>query len=302
MDLSIIIVNWNTRDLLLQCLDSIHKAESRLSFEVIVVDNGSTDDSVNAVSERFPTVRTIVNDQNLGFARANNQGISVGTGRYVMLLNSDTIVLPGALDKLVEFADEHPEVGVVGPKLLNTDGSLQASWAGFPTFWSELIGRNPAQRQPFKGSQFAYEVDWVMGACMLVRAKAIANAGMMDEDYFFYSEETDWCYRIKKTGWKVIYLAATELYHLGGGSADRASLLQLALLYQSKILFFRKHYGRHHGTLLRFGLVLANSFGVARRILLPTWLTGKHSTTQRIIAQSKLVWCLIRDRYPVPNP
>ena len=129
MDISIIIVNWNTPKLLIDCLESIYHAEPRLTFEIIVIDNGSTDDSVSLVTARFPAVHLMLNDRNLGFATANNQGIEVAKGRYLVLLNSDTIVAPGALEELVHVADDHPEVGAIGPKLLNMDGSLQPSWA-----------------------------------------------------------------------------------------------------------------------------------------------------------------------------
>jgi GT2 family glycosyltransferase len=300
MDLSIVIVNWNTSELLIQCLDSIYQAAPRLTFEIIVVDNGSTDESVNAICNQFPDVRIISNDLNLGFAKANNQGLAAGRGRYFLLLNSDTIVLPNALNRLVDVADINPGVGIIGPKLLNMDGTLQKSWASFPTFWSELIGKNFRRRRSVANSQFAYEVDWIMGACMLVRSEIITDVGMLDEDYFMYSEETDWCYRIKRKGWKVWYLSNAEIYHLGGGSANRSNLTQLVLLYRSKILFFRKHYGNYQATLLRYGLALANFLGLIRRAI---FRIGKdrNAVRQRLAAQSQLILCLLRDRYPEIN-
>ena len=203
MDLSIVIVNWNTAELLIQCLESIYKSGSQYSLEVIVVDNSSTDESVSLVDRDFPCVILIRNDQNLGFARANNQGLAVGSGRYFMLLNSDTIVLPGAIDILIEAADSNPKLGVIGPKLLNMDGSLQESWASFPSFFSELTGKNFRTRQPVPENPNAYEVDYIKGACMLVRSTTIAEVGKLDEDFFFYSEEIDWCYRIRQKNWKI---------------------------------------------------------------------------------------------------
>lgn len=300
MDLTIVIVNWNTSDLLIQCLDSIYRAESRLTFEIIVVDNGSTDGSVGAVSGHFPVVRIIVNDHNLGFAKANNQGLIAGTGRYFLLLNSDTIVSPKALDELVRYADEHLDVGVVGPKLLNLDGSLQESWAKFPTFWSEVTGQPTRSRIPTGNRPISYLVDWVSGASMLVRSEVLDSVGMLDEDYFFYSEEVDWCFRIKAQGWSVHYLPASEIFHLGGGSASINSLKQLALLYQNKIQFFKKNYGPFRALLLRYGLVFANFYGIIRRLLFLYW-TDRKTVQNRIRIQSRLIWCLIRDRYPAIN-
>jgi GT2 family glycosyltransferase len=269
-------------------------------FEIIVVDNGSTDDSVQSVESRFPTVHVIKNNTNLGFARANNQGLSAGKGRYFMLLNSDTLVLPGTFDELVRVADAHPETGVIGPRLLNINGTLQRSWASFPTFWSELIGRNFRNYRTVNNSPNIYDVDWIMGACMLVRATTIAKVGMLDEDYFMYSEETDWCYRIKKNGWMVWYITNIEIFHLGGGSASRASLTQLLLLYQGKILFFRKNYSARKATMLRYGLVLANTFGLIRRAI---FLGGNNneSAQRRVSVQLQLIWHLIQNRDPIIN-
>jgi GT2 family glycosyltransferase len=297
MDLTIIIVSWNTSKLLEQCLDSVYKTGSRFTFEVIVVDNGSSDDSLSMVEKQFPAVILIKNNQNFGFARANNQGLEIGKGRYFMLLNSDTIVLPGVIDTLIDTADLHPEVGVVGPKLLNMDGSLQKSWAGFPSFFSELIGRNFRTRKPVLNIPCTFEVDWIMGACMLVRAETIQDVGRMDEDYFFYSEETDWCFRIKKKNWKVWYITSAEIYHLGGGSAKRSSVIQLVRLYQGKLLYFKKNHGEFVSTLLRFGLAVGNALGVLRRIIFINWF-DREASLERISNQSRLVWYLLINQYP----
>lgn len=300
MDISIIIVNWNTAELTLQCLDSIYRTECRSKFEIIVVDNGSTDNSINLISQKFPDVRIIANDRNLGFAKANNLGIAAGSGRYFLLLNSDTIVLTGSFDKLISVADAHPVIGVIGPKLLNMDGTLQRSWAGFPTFWSELIGINFRYRRSIPEFPFTFEVDWIMGACMLVRSETVRDVGLLDENFFMYSEETDWCYRIKKKGWDVWYLSAAEICHLGGGSANRASLTQLLLLYYGKIMFFRKHYGDFQATLLRYGLAVANALGLMRRVIF-LLVSNNKIAQQRLVAQAKLIVYLLQNRYPEIN-
>jgi N-acetylglucosaminyl-diphospho-decaprenol L-rhamnosyltransferase len=297
LDASIVIVNWNTAGLLMQCLESIYKTGSHYSLEVIVVDNGSQDDSVALISQHFPSTILLQNEKNLGFARANNQGLSKGSGRYFMLLNSDTIVLPGAIDTLIQTADSNPQLGAVGPKLLNMDGTIQKSWASFPSFLSELVGRNFRIRKPVEHCPHAYEVDWIMGACMLVRSTTVAEVGTLDDTFFFYSEETDWCCRMKEKNWKVWYITNAEIYHLGGGSTNRGTLTQLARLYQGKLIFFNKYHGHFKTVLLRYGLAFGNSLGVLRRILFFNW-RNKDAAWQRIRSQSKLVWCLLWDQYP----
>lgn len=297
MDLTIIIVNRNTSELLSQCLNSIYETSSRYAFEIIVVDNGSTDDSVAMVETRFPAVKLIKNDGNQGFARANNQGLDISNSRYFMLLNSDTIMLEGAIDTLIEVADQNPNVGVIGPKLLNLDGSLQKSWASFPSLLSEMLGKNFSNRTPVPNLPNTFDVDWLMGACMLVRSEVLHNVGKLDEDYFFYSEETDWCYRIKKRDWKIWYTTNTAIYHLGGGSTSKGSVFQLVRLYQGKLLYFKKNHGNLASTLLRFALALSNTFGVIRRVILINW-RDRAAAFERIGNQSKLVWYLLRNQYP----
>ncbi len=298
LDLSIIIVNWNACDLLAQCLQSIYDTVSNLDFEVIVVDNASTDGSQAMIRQQFPRVRLIENDRNVGFARANNQALTVSRGRYFLLLNSDTIVLSPALEKMAQFADAHSEAGIIGCKLLNGDGSLQKSWASFPTFWSELLGRNFRARRQVEGEPFVYEVDWVGGACLLVRPAAINEVGLLDESFFMYSEETDWCFRMKQHGWRVYYLASAGIVHLGGGSASRTSASQLVRLYENKIRFFHKHYGAWQAGLLRYGLLAVNALGLARRALVWPLQPQEREVRRRLAAQWQLI-CRLRRGQPV---
>jgi GT2 family glycosyltransferase len=296
MDLSIIIVNKNASQLLRQCLESIYLSGSGLTFEIIVVDNGSTDDSISSCAAHFPEVRIISNDRNLGFAKANNQGLAVAKGRYFLLLNSDTIVLPAALDELVRVADDHAEIGAIGPTLLNLDGTLQKSWSKFPTLWSEILGTLIRRRQSIVDEPFAFDVDWIGGACILVRSETVADVGTLDEDYFFYSEEVDWCFRMKKKGWKVWYLSSAKIYHIGGGSSKQ-SLWQMGLLYQNKLRYFNKNHGLTQATVLRYGLALANFFGLIRHL---PFLTGKKpgESLDTIKLRAKLIQCLLQNKYP----
>lgn len=265
IDLSVLVVNWNTRDLLAQCVQSVYDTVGGVEFEVIVVDNGSTDGSQAMLRERFPAIHMIANEENAGFTRANNQAIGASRGRYVLLLNSDTIVQPGALEAMVRFADCRPEAGIIGCQLLNADLSLQLSWAQFPTFWSELWGCNVRKRRS-TADALAYEVDWVGGACLLARREAIEQVGPLDEGFFMYSEEADWCFRMVKSGWKVYYLLGGQVVHLGGRSTQQVSDRMLVQLYQSKLRFFGKHYGPFSEGLLRASLILtslAKGWGLA---------------------------------------
>jgi GT2 family glycosyltransferase len=296
VDLSVIVVNWNTRDLLSQCVQSIYDTANGLAIEVIVVDNASTDGSQAMIRQQFPQVARIENDQNIGFAQANNQALIIGQGRYFLLLNSDTVVLPHTLEEMVRFADVHSDAGIVGCKLLNSDGSLQKSWASFPTFWSEVMGRNVRGRRLVDEKSLVYEVDWVGGACMLVRPAAIDEVGLLDESFFMYSEETDWCFRMRQRGWQVYYLTSPGTIHLGGSSASRASVAQLVRLYENKIRFFRKHYGAWQADLLRCGLVVANALGLIRRALAwPLHRQGREEVCGRLAAQWQLICWLRRD-------
>jgi GT2 family glycosyltransferase len=257
--LSIIIVNWNTRDILLDCLTSIAAHPPARSYDVWVVDNASSDGSVEAVRARHPYVQVIENSENRGFAAANNQAIDAAQGDYVLLLNSDTIVHAQALERMAQFLDVHDRVGIAGACLLNADGTLQPSWAAFPSFWSELLGRNIRARRPYRtvDGSTAYLVDWVGGAALMIRREVIEQIGVLDEGYFMYSEETDWCFRVRKAGWDICYLSDAPIAHLGGQSSQKASARMKAELYRSKIRFYTKHYGRRQAYALSLTLRLA---------------------------------------------
>jgi N-acetylglucosaminyl-diphospho-decaprenol L-rhamnosyltransferase len=251
-DVSLIIVNWNTCDLLADCLHSIERATEGLDLEIIVVDNASTDGSQTMVQQQFPHVCLITNVENVGFARANNQGLAMSRGRYALLLNSDTLVTPGSFQTLVRLADTKPRAGIVGAQLLNLDGSFQASHTPFPNLWREFLILSGVGRMLYgrwypshgpeedKGPQM---VDYVEGACMLVRREAFEDVGGLDEGYFMYAEEVDWCYAMQEKGWQVWYQPAAMVIHLGGGSSQNRRPQREGTLYRSRVRFFRKHYG-----------------------------------------------------------
>jgi N-acetylglucosaminyl-diphospho-decaprenol L-rhamnosyltransferase len=264
MDLSIAIVSWNTRDLLRQCLGSLPAATGRLAYEAIVVDNGSTDGSPEMVRQEFPEVRLVENGENLGFVHATNQAIARSRGRYILLLNSDAVALPHSLERMVEFMERQPDAGAAGPKLLNPDGSFQASYAHFPTWVSEGISAAGLNRQlygpshpspPPQAGETRQPVDWVPGTCLLVRRQVIEQIGALDETFWMYSEDTDLCYRIHQAGWRVYYLPDVEVQHFGGASSRQRRPESVALLYESKLRFLHKHRGALPFHLLR-GIIL----------------------------------------------
>lgn len=252
-DLAIILVSWNTRELLLACIEALPAALGDLRAEIWVVDNGSHDGSVAAVRARFPTVQVIANQGNLGFASANNQAMRASAGRYALLLNSDTLAEPGSIERLVRFADSRPRAGLVGGLLLNPDGSFQYSFADFPSLLSELLSASGlGERLIFRSfpsysprrSQAIRQANVIPGACMLARREAFRQVGLMDAGYFMYSEEPDWCLRMHRAGWEIWYMPEARIRHYGGQSTRQVKLAMVEALYRSKVRFFRKHYSR----------------------------------------------------------
>ncbi len=246
-DLSIIIINWNTRQLLIDCLASVYETVRRASFEVFVVDNGSTDGSVEAVEKNFPGVTIIANRKNEGFAKANNAAIRHMAGTYAVLLNSDTLLKDGAVDGMFNFMKAHPEAGMCGPQLLYGDGSKQTSTGTFPELFGELVSGSMARLLSFRKQPVRTPamngpaiVDFIIGACMFARKSAIDEAGMLDEDYFFFYEEIDWCYRMNRTGWRVYHIPGIEIYHFGGQSTKSINLKARVESWRSRYIYFRK--------------------------------------------------------------
>jgi len=256
MDVSVIIVSWNTKEILRNCLRSVYEQAGPISFEVFVVDNASSDGSAQMVEDEFPQVDLVRNAENRGFAAANNQAITLATGRYVLLLNPDTIVLDGAITKTVAFADEHPKAGVVGCKVLTSDGTLQRSCFMYHSLLNLLIltfglhsvfprscffGR---ERMTWWDYRSVREVQALTGCFMLVRREAISRVGLMDERFFMYAEETDWCWRMRSNGWNVLYFPHAEIVHLGGSSAALRWEDMLIEQRKSLLLFIEKRQGR----------------------------------------------------------
>ncbi len=257
-DLSIIVVSWNTAGLLETCLYSVRRNATGLGCEVIVVDNGSSDGSAGMVMQRFPDVILIANPTNVGYARANNQGLARASGRYVLLLNSDTEVTGEALGTLLAYMEAHPRVGAVGPRLVRKDGTVQQSCDLFPRRPWEMVRERvvdrlwPRNTVTRRGRMARWDltqplpVDWLVGAALLVRRGVIAGIGGLDERFWMYAEDLDWCYRMRRAGWEVHYLPQATIYHWQRASSERTPELARRLARQreeSLVLFYRKHYG-----------------------------------------------------------
>ena len=267
MDLSIIIVNYNTKDITRACLDSIAKWSEGAKWEIIVVDNGSTDGSVEML-KKYPGITLILNRKNLGFAKANNKGIKVAKGKYILLLNSDTEIRQDAIQTMLRFMDGHLKAGAATCRLKLMDGSMDpACHRGFPTPWASLtymIGLEkllPTSRifaryhMGYKNMTIPHQVDCISGAFFMARREAIRDAGLLDEDYFFYAEDIDWAYRFKKKGWEIWFNPEAVVLHKkkqsGRANTLRSRQVKTEIYFHTyNWLFFKKHYAKKYGPLV----------------------------------------------------
>ncbi len=249
MDLSICVAGYNSKAFLEQCFDSIYNSEkdSNLTFEIIFIDDASRDASLDYVRQKFPQIITIQNEFNQGFARTNNKGIALSKGRYVLLLNADTVTKSGALSALVNFMDEHPEVGAAGPQLLNPDNSLQPSGRSFPKLGTLLSAMFKKGQQQYLTAGRDYSkvtrIDEVSGAAIIVRREVLEQIGGLDKRIFLYYEDVDWCYRIWQAGWQIYYVPQSQIIHYGGQSTAQIGLRMQLEDTWSTYYYFRKHHG-----------------------------------------------------------
>ena len=256
MDVSVIVVNWNTKVLLHNCLKSIYEQAGDVDFEVIVVDNASTDGSAGMVKKNFPDVTLIENSENRGYAAACNQGMRIVDSRYVLILNSDTLIRDSAIEKTLRYAEKHPEAAIVGCQVWEAQDKIQMTCFRFPSLLN-LFLRASGLAKAFKNNRFfgrenmfwwprdtERQVEVVSGVFMLVRQEAIRQVGLMDEAYFLYYEETDWCYRFSKAGWKMLFWPGARIIHIDGGShsANQNALKMSVQFQKSFFIFFKKHY------------------------------------------------------------
>jgi GT2 family glycosyltransferase len=322
VDLTIVIVSWNVRDLLRRCLQSIFEqgklsapgGEAWLmhhgSWETIVVDNASSDGSAEMIHHEFPHVLLITNDENRGFTAANNQGLALAQGRYLLLLNPDTELVGGALATMVGYLEENPEVGALGPQLRYPDGSIQSSRRRFPTFATALLESTVVQqwwsdnrllRRYYMADTPDNEiqpVDWLVGACLLVRRQTYEQVGGLDEGFFMYSEELDWCRRIKDAGWEVVYLPTATVMHHEGKSSEQVVPARHVHFQSSKVRYFRQHHGALQAEALRWFLLATYVYQMANEGL--KWLVGhkRPLRVERITAYRQVLRSGLRGKRP----
>ncbi|HEY5498881.1 MAG TPA: glycosyltransferase family 2 protein [Bacteroidales bacterium] len=303
---SVIIVNWNTKDILQNCLDSIYQTIDNLSCEVIVVDNASSDGSTEMLQERYPQVIKIYNQVNRGFGAANNQAFVIMKGKYALLLNTDAILTPNAIHKLWTFCEQHQEAAIVCGQLLHADGSKQNSVAAFPSLLTLAINtslleylfprRFPSKRHEHKEP---LKVDSAIGACMLIRKKALDEVGYFDERYFFFFEETDLAYALHSKGWSVYHVPDAFIYHLQGQSIGHNVGSRIEF-YRSRYQFLRKWNSRKYfypaAAIIFFRLLVNCLFSCVVNVLT---LGLVKKLRQKLIVYSRLIFwhlksCIIR--------
>lgn len=256
IEISICTANLNTKQLLRQYLQSLYENMPKLDFEVIIVDNGSNDGSVEMLRAEFPQVKLIANPSNVGFAKANNQALWSASGHYLTCLNSDIIVLPGALAAMHQFMEDHPDVGAVACKLLNADGSLQYSCGHAPTFLGLAFNSFGLNRLFPRSKFFARflmtywdhdeerQVDQPAGACLMIRRQALEEVGFFDERFFVYFEDVDWCYRAKQAGWPIYFIPYAQMIHLGGQTSGHTYDIRIKTRAESELRFVEKYLAR----------------------------------------------------------
>lgn len=291
MDLSVIIVNWNTVTLLRNCLYTVYEKVSDISFEVIVVDNASEDDSAAMVRDQFPEANLIVNDSNLGFASANNIGIMASKGRHILLLNSDTLVLDDVIQNSVAYLDQNKNCAAMGCKVLNQDCTIQPSTSLFPgvkplilqTLGLDRLGFLPAlQRYRVKNIDPAAvnRVETISGCYLMVKKAVIDQIGGLDEDFFFFGEETDWCERLRQHGHELHYAPVGQIIHLGGGSSRPLKYTRDLMLTQATVRLHRKHKGLWSALLVFLILWLFNASRWGYWAV-HSWLKGSYKAADR---------------------
>jgi GT2 family glycosyltransferase len=263
MDISIVILNTNDLKYLEECLESLRNCSKSRQVEIIVSDNASSDGSIEMMESRFPHVKILKNKENLGFTKGNNVGIKASQGRYVYLLNSDIKVLEGCIDILADYLDQHADVGLVGPKILNQDMTLQCSCRKDPTLWNNFCAATglaalfPAspflsgeQMFYFKGDRIA-DMDILVGCFSAIRRKAIDEVGLLDEGFYMYGDELDWCRRFRQAGWRVVYDPEARAIHYGGTSTTRKDPVRFNVMQQNSLL---RYWEKYHGFAGRFGI------------------------------------------------
>jgi GT2 family glycosyltransferase len=272
LDLSIVIVNFNTRDIILDCLQSIHAHTKDISFEILVVDNHSQDGSVQAIRERFPKTVLIENEANRGFSAANNQGLRISKGRYAVLLNSDTVLVENCFAAIVRYLDAHPEYSILGPEIIDVNDRPCSMRLWEDTAYDaalKILGRfDPVSEFKKMGARETKEVEVVGGSCFVIQREIFASVGLLDENYFLYNEEDDFCRRARRLGKRICYFPETRIRHLLGRSTHQPQIREKVILetYKSDLYFFSKHYSPPWNLLLRSLYRLTFALGLLRSL------------------------------------
>lgn len=313
---SIIVVSWNARGYLQQCLASIRQHSPACVLEVIVVDNSSADGSAEMVERDFPEVTLIRAGSNLGFARANNLAMKRAAGSLLALVNSDALVHPGCLETLTDYLDRHPEVGLVGPRVNGGDGKLQRTCRRLPTVWNTTcrtfaLDRLFANRWIFGGYEMTEldhetrrEVEVLSGCFCIARRAAVADVGGLDERFFFYAEDIDWCKRLSDHGWKLMYIPEATATHFGGGSTNNAPLRYSVEILRATLKYWRKHHGIA-GQLACLALLVSHHWlrlmlrAVNRAIGLGASPESRHKFREDVVC---LRWLFTGERVPSMSP
>lgn len=293
VQVSILIVNYNTSELLINCIRSIHDQTHSVDYEIIVVDNNSSDGSVRKLRLAFPEVKIIENRRNVGFAKANNQAIVESTGEVILLLNSDTVVLERAIDQSYRFLKNHSDAGVVGCRLLNPDGSLQPSCRSYPSimnFLSEslFLYRFFPQSKIFGKPYMTFldydtiaKVDVVSGAFVMINREVLDRVGLLDDRFFMYSEETDFCYRVKQNGWQIYYYPFAQTIHIGGGTSEQLAVEMFLELHKSHTIFCFKHHPRWYAHVERILIFLGVLLRAIHAQIITVFCTGERQAERK---------------------
>ncbi|MBN1882154.1 MAG: glycosyltransferase family 2 protein [Deltaproteobacteria bacterium] len=301
---SFVIICYNNRTLIGDCIESIYRHVTDGDFEIFVSDNGSTDGSVEYIGETFPEVIIVENGRNLGFARANNAALRRASGEYYVLLNSDARLTAGAVAAIRDYMRSHMDVGVAGGALVHEDGSPQNSVAAYPSMMTEIGAKFLLKAlfpRKYPGKLHRYvaviDVDSIIGACMVVRGSAVKDVGMLDEDYFFFIEETDWCYRMKRAGYRVVAVPGATIVHLQGKTAGRYPVRVRIEYYRSLFLFMDKHRGRMYRALFILGIFIKNIVNLVANASVVCVTLGKNRrAVEKVRRSARITEWLLKGR------
>jgi GT2 family glycosyltransferase len=295
--LTVIVVNRNTADLLIRCVDHVYGSRLESRPQVVVVDNGSSDESVTRLRETYPDAVVIEAGRNLGFAAANNRALGVASGKFLLLVNTDALLAPEAAGRLLNLMESYPDIGMAGPQLFNPDGTVQTSYEAVPTLATETLNRSLLKRLfprrfPHKSrrSSVPISVEALIGAVMMIRREALKELGGFDEDYFFFLEETDLAVRMRKAGWRVVHEPRAHAVHLQGATAKRFHAAARIEFYRSRYLFFNKHYGPTSAAVLKAALTANLSLNVLALSASAGLTLGRVAPVVQLLAGKTALW------------